>query len=116
MLYADREFIGHVWIQGLARRGVPICVRLRLDTLVDEWPARDWLQILKPVDTGLWVEDVDVELDSSCQRPPQNKALNRCIKVDVNDGYKAENVSFSGKRKMLPPGRWMFIQRRCPSW
>ena len=46
-----------------------------------------------------------VELDSSCQRPPQNKALNRCIKVDVNDGYKAENVSFSGKRKMLPPGR-----------
>jgi len=60
VLYADREFLGHVWIQGLARRGIPICVRLRLDTLVDEWSARDWLQDLKPGDTGLWVEDVEV--------------------------------------------------------
>ena len=53
VLYADREFLGHVWIQGLARRGIPICVRLRSDTLVEEWPARDWLQNLKPGDTGL---------------------------------------------------------------
>ena len=60
VLYADREFIGHVWIQGLARRGIPICVRLRLDTLVDEWSARDWLQDLKPGETGLWVEEVEV--------------------------------------------------------
>lgn len=60
VLYADREFLGHVWIQGLAQRGIPICVRLRSDTLVDEWPARDWLQDLKPGDTGLWVEEVEV--------------------------------------------------------
>ena len=60
VLYVDQEFLGHVWIQALARRDIPICVRLRLDTLVDEWPARDWLQVLKPVDTGLWVEDVEV--------------------------------------------------------
>ncbi|WP_407572814.1 IS4 family transposase [Deinococcus altitudinis] len=60
VLYADREFIGHTWIQGLACKGIPICVRLRSDTLVDEWPARDWLQDLEPSDTGLWVEDVEV--------------------------------------------------------
>lgn len=60
VLYADREFLGHVWIQGLAQRGIPICVRLRSDTLVDEWPARAWLQILKPGNTGLWVEEVEV--------------------------------------------------------
>jgi len=41
VLCADREFLGHVWIQCLARRGIPIYVRLRLDTLVDEWSARD---------------------------------------------------------------------------
>ncbi len=60
VLYADREFIGHEWIQGLAFKGIPICVRLRLDTVVDEWPARDWLQDLQPGDTGIWVEQVDV--------------------------------------------------------
>jgi len=60
VLYADREFVGHAWIQGLACKGIPICVQLRLDTAIDEWPARDWLQILKPGNTGLWVEEVDV--------------------------------------------------------
>jgi len=60
VLYADREFLGHVWIQGLARRGMPICIRLRSDTLVDEWPAMEWLQDLKPADPGLWVEEVEV--------------------------------------------------------
>ncbi|MGI8748343.1 MAG: transposase [Deinococcus sp.] len=60
VLYADREFIGHEWIQGLAFKGIPICVRLRLDTVVDEWPARDWLQDLQPGNTGIWVEQVDV--------------------------------------------------------
>jgi hypothetical protein len=60
VLYADREFVGHAWIQGLACRGIPICVRLRLDIAIDEWSARDWLQDLKPGETGLWVEDVEV--------------------------------------------------------
>ena len=60
VLYADREFIGHVWIQGLASRGIPICVRLRLDTVIDELPARDWLQDLQPGNTGIWVEQVNV--------------------------------------------------------
>ena len=60
VLYADREFIGHVWIQGLARKSIPVCVPLRSDTLVDEWPARDRLQDLKPGDSGLWVEEVEV--------------------------------------------------------
>jgi len=60
VLYADREFIGHAWIQGLACRGIPICVRLRLDTVIDEVPARDWLQDLQPGERGIWVEQVDV--------------------------------------------------------
>ncbi|MGY2897066.1 IS4 family transposase [Deinococcus sp. UYEF24] len=60
VLYADREFVGHTWIQGLACRGIPICVRLRQDIAIDEWPAREWLQDLKPGDTGIWVEQVDV--------------------------------------------------------
>ena len=60
VLYEDREFLGHVWNQGLAQRDILICVRLRLDTLVDGWPARDWIQDLKPSDTGLWVEEVEV--------------------------------------------------------
>lgn len=58
-LYADRGFIGHVWIQGLARRGISICVQVRLNTLVNGWSARDWLQDLKPGDTGLWAEEVN---------------------------------------------------------
>ena len=43
VLYADREFVGYDWIQGLACRGIPICVRLRSDTLMDDWTAKDWL-------------------------------------------------------------------------
>jgi hypothetical protein len=60
VFYADREFISYAWIQGLASRGIPICVRLRLDTVIDEWPARDWLQDLKLGGTGLWVEQVNL--------------------------------------------------------
>ncbi|CAM3637924.1 Mobile element protein [Deinococcus saxicola] len=47
-LYADREFIGQEWIQGLAERGIPITVRLRVDTRIEEMPAGDWLQDLQP--------------------------------------------------------------------
>lgn len=39
-LYADREFIGQDWSAGLVARGISLCVRLRLDTLMDDWWAR----------------------------------------------------------------------------
>ena len=60
VLYADREFIGEAWIGGLARRGIPLCVRLRADTMLDDWRADDWLARLKPEASGLWCEDVEV--------------------------------------------------------
>ncbi|MFK7603948.1 hypothetical protein ACI3L1_17250 [Deinococcus sp. SM5_A1] len=42
-IYADREFIGQAWIQGLAERGLPITVRLRVDTRIDDLPrAGGW--------------------------------------------------------------------------
>ncbi|CAM4024428.1 hypothetical protein [Deinococcus frigens] len=34
-IYADQEFIGQAWIQGRAERGLPITVRLRVDTRLD---------------------------------------------------------------------------------
>jgi hypothetical protein len=60
VLYADREFIGYDWIQGLAHRGIPICVRLRSDTLLDDWTAQDWLSRLQTGTAGLLVEDTVV--------------------------------------------------------
>ncbi|WP_169331071.1 transposase [Deinococcus gobiensis] len=60
VLYADQEFIGEAWISGLVQRGIPLCVRLRVDTMVDEWRADDWLARLPPEATGLWCEDVEV--------------------------------------------------------
>ena len=57
VLYADREFVGYDWIQGLACRGIPICVRLRSDTLMDDWTAKDWLSRLQTGTAGLLVED-----------------------------------------------------------
>lgn len=60
VLYADREFIGQEWIQGLARAGLPICVRLRQDTFIDDLPASDWLQSLQPGMTGILVDGAEV--------------------------------------------------------
>lgn len=60
VLYADREFVGQQWIQGLARAGIPICVRLRQDTLIDDVPANDWLQSLQPGMTGILVDGAEV--------------------------------------------------------
>ncbi|WP_240501357.1 hypothetical protein [Deinococcus sp. LM3] len=57
VLYADREFVGYNWIQGLACLGIPICVRLRSDTLMDDWTAKDWLSRLQTGTAGLLVED-----------------------------------------------------------
>ncbi|MFK7603719.1 transposase, partial [Deinococcus sp. SM5_A1] len=37
-IYADREFIGQAWIQGLAERGLPTTVRLRVDARMDDLP------------------------------------------------------------------------------
>jgi hypothetical protein len=58
VLYADREFIGQDWSAGLVKRGIPLCVRLRLDTIMDDWRADDWLARLRPEATGLWCEDL----------------------------------------------------------
>ncbi|WP_233218925.1 IS4 family transposase [Deinococcus arcticus] len=60
VLYADREFVGHDWIQGLAQKGIPICVRLRRDSPMDEWSAQDWLGRLQTGSAGLLVEHVEV--------------------------------------------------------
>lgn len=60
VLYADREFIGQEWIQGLARAGIRICVRVRQDTLIDDLPASDWLQGLQPGRTGILVDGAEV--------------------------------------------------------
>ncbi|MHA0044359.1 transposase [Deinococcus sp. PEB2-63] len=60
VLYADREFVGYDWVQGLARRGIPICVRLRRDTLLDDWTAQDWLSRVQTGQAGLLVEDTVV--------------------------------------------------------
>lgn len=60
VLYADREFVGHDWIQGLARKGIPICVRLRRDSPIDEWTAHDWLGRLQTGTAGLLVEHAEV--------------------------------------------------------
>ncbi|MFC5850240.1 hypothetical protein [Deinococcus petrolearius] len=47
-------------IQGLARRGISICVRLRRDTLMNDWTAMDWLSRLQTGRAGLLVEDTVV--------------------------------------------------------
>ncbi|MFC6663710.1 transposase [Deinococcus multiflagellatus] len=60
VLYADREFVGYDWIQGLAHRGIPLCVRLRRDTLMDDWTAQDWLSRVQTGTAGLLVEDTVV--------------------------------------------------------
>ncbi|AFD26097.1 Tn10-like transposase [Deinococcus gobiensis I-0] len=56
VLYADREFVGYNWIQGMAHRGIPICVHLWSDTLMDAWTAKDWLSRLQTGTAGLQVE------------------------------------------------------------
>ena len=59
-LYGDREFIGEDWVLGLAERGIPVTIRLRLDTQIDGLPASEWLSELQPSVQGLLVEDVEV--------------------------------------------------------
>ena len=56
VLYADREFVGYDWIQGLASRENPICVCLRSD--MDDWTAKDWLSRLQSGRAGLLVENL----------------------------------------------------------
>ncbi|MFK7603692.1 transposase, partial [Deinococcus sp. SM5_A1] len=43
IIYADREFIGQAWIQGLTERGLPTTVQLRVDARMDDLPAGEWL-------------------------------------------------------------------------
>lgn len=59
-IYADREFIGQAWIEGLAERGLPITVRLRVDSRIDGLPAGEWLGDVKPNRTVVFVDDAEV--------------------------------------------------------
>lgn len=59
-IYADREFIGQAWIQGLAERGIPITVRLRVDTHIEDLPAGEWLGGLHPGKQAMFLEGVEV--------------------------------------------------------
>lgn len=59
-IYGDREFIGQDWIEGLSDRGIPVTIRFRLDTLLDDLPARTWLEGLKPGAKGILLDGVTV--------------------------------------------------------
>lgn len=60
VVYADREFTLQEWPLGLARAGLPICVRLRHDILTHELPAGDPLQRWQPGMTGIFVDHANV--------------------------------------------------------
>ncbi|CAM3176647.1 Mobile element protein [Deinococcus saxicola] len=59
-IYADREFIGQAWIQGLAERGLPITVRLRVDTRIEGLPAGEWLGDLQPGKKAILLDGLEV--------------------------------------------------------
>lgn len=48
VLIADREFIGQEWFSFLRDRKIRRCIRIRENTLIDDSPARDAFQDLKP--------------------------------------------------------------------
>ena len=47
-LLADREFIGKDWFKFLRRRKIPICIRLKADTHVNDEPVFLRFQGMKP--------------------------------------------------------------------
>ncbi|GHG40729.1 hypothetical protein GCM10017784_39490 [Deinococcus indicus] len=105
VLYADREFVGYDWIQGLARRGIPICVRLRSDTLMDDWTAQDWLSRLQTGMAGLLVDDTVV------YRQPMNVLL-----THTRDGEALIIASNAGSVTTgLLPGIWTVLNRDLDS-
>lgn len=48
VLIADREFVGREWFSFLRDRQIKRCLRIRENTVLDEEPARDDFQNLKP--------------------------------------------------------------------
>ena len=48
VLIADREFIGQEWLSFLRDRNIKRCIRIRENTVLDDEPARDYFQTLKP--------------------------------------------------------------------
>lgn len=48
VLIADREFVGEEWFTFLREHGIRRCVRIRESTRLDDLPARDAFQDLKP--------------------------------------------------------------------
>lgn len=48
VLIADREFIGQEWFRFLRDRKIKRCIRIRENTVLDDEPARDHFQNLKP--------------------------------------------------------------------
>lgn len=47
-------------MEGLSDRGILVTIRVRLDTLIDDLPAREWLSGLKPGIEGILVDWVTV--------------------------------------------------------
>lgn len=59
-------------------RGIPLCVRLRLDTLIDNWRSDDWWARLRLEASGLWYEDILVygqPMNVILTRTPDGEAL-----------------------------------------
>lgn len=60
VLIADREFIGRDWFSHLLNRGIPCCIRLKNNTLLDGIPADQWWPHLGIGEKGLIVHEVEV--------------------------------------------------------
>lgn len=94
-IYADREFVGQAWIEGLAVRGLPITVRLRVDTRIDGLPASDWLNDIQAGTKGIMLDDVvvyglpmNVVLTRTDQGEPLIVASNAVAASRILKGYR----------------------------
>ncbi|CAM4395567.1 IS4 family transposase [Deinococcus marmoris] len=94
-IYADREFIGQAWIQGLAERGLPITVRLRVDARIDDLPAGEWLEGLQPDEKAMLIDNavvyglpMNVVLTRTDQGEPLIVASNATKGQHILKGYR----------------------------
>ncbi|QFP78344.1 transposase [Deinococcus sp. AJ005] len=94
-IYADREFVGQAWIQGLAERGLPITVRLCVDTRIEDLPAGEWLGGLQPGKKAMLLDGVEVEglpmnvvLTRTDQGEPLIEASNATAASRILKGYR----------------------------
>ncbi|AZI44008.1 hypothetical protein EHF33_13865 [Deinococcus psychrotolerans] len=104
-IYGDREFIGQVWIEGLAAKGLPITVRLRMDTRIDGLPASDWLSDHQPNTKGIVLDDavvyglpMNVVLTRTDQGEPLIVASNAMAASRILRGYRKRWKIETGQR------------------